>query len=120
MFQASCSIRTQTVQRVQEPIPPSQLVRPALPAATTAGWQPRQWQPPQPPSSYAPPQQIQSHTPYAMPQFLPVREPLTTPRGKRFVVETLRAIGMAFGHTIANFFGSEHFTGGGPPTNTGQ
>lgn len=122
-FKTSCSIKSQAFRQVTSNVVPAQnLIRPPqAPPASTYQPQPvtRPWgrevSPPGPnysayhsPPAY--PTRIDTHSPYGLPQFLPVREPSTTPRGKRFMVEVLRSLAISFGHTIANFFGNESFT----------
>jgi hypothetical protein len=114
-FQPTCSIRCTVNAQAHQPQQPTRSL-PILPASSSMASQPGWRQPtyPQQTTSYAQVHQLQQPTPYAMPQFLPVREPLEVPRGKRFLIEVLRSIGMAFGHTIANFFAHESFSSHDP------
>lgn len=107
-YQEACSSRTQAGKIV----PTSNLLRPNT-STPGPGWQqPRTWQPSWNNHNTAP-QQPQAHFPtnYGIPQYLSVREPVNQPRGRRFLVELLRSLGKSAGHTIANFFDMESFSG---------
>jgi len=113
-YQESCSAKTQAMKLIPTTALDRRIQPPYQPPQQPQPYQVRTWQ------SHLPPPQVYQGQPhhqphqliptYAMPQYLTVREPSNKPRGKRFLVEVLRAMGKSFGHTIANFFDFEAFT----------
>lgn len=136
-FVNTCAQKTQQTANHQQVIPVGNLVRPPQPHTTFGtSASPSYTRPPTPMQSraWAPPSQQQPTAPqttygsqhyqhppqfsghYGIPQYLTVRQPVNSgPILERMWWETLRSIGKAIGHTLANFFDSEVFGRHGGP-----
>lgn len=130
-FVDACSRRVAEKQH-QQVIPTGSLVRPhtTFGTSTPSGYQrpalptqpPRTWNPPTqqqpnpqyPPHHYQQPPHFSGH--YGIPAYLSVRQPSNSGTiVERMWWETLRSMGKAIGHTLANFFDSEVFGRFGGP-----
>lgn len=114
-YQGECATRAQATKL----IPAAALNRPPQQYATSnpyarPPWQSPPYQPPAPPTPQSQYHQQMMPVNFAIPQYLTVREPVHRPRGRRLLVEVLRSMGKAFGHTISNFFDFEAFTDNQP------
>jgi len=98
---------------------PSGYQRPTVPAQPTRTWEPPSQHQPQQQQRYATqPYQHPSHFSghYGIPAYLSVRQPSNSGTiVERMWWETLRSMGKAIGHTLANFFDSEVFGRFGGP-----
>jgi len=136
-FVNACAQKTQQAESPQQVIPPGNLIRPQphttfgtsstpgypRPSAPPTPMQSRAWAPPSQqvttPTNYGAqhyvhPTQFAGH--YGVPQYLTVRQPVSSgPILERMWWETLRSVGKAIGHTLANFFDSEVFGRHGGP-----